>query len=130
MVEQEARRSAHLDRVFKALSDPTRRAMLARLKDGACNIGELGKPHRMSFAAAAKHVQKLEHANLVSRQRHGREQICTLNPNPLAEAQRWLDTYSAFWNERLDALEVALGQPVQPTSASTDSKSRGTHSND
>ena len=130
MVEQRAQRSAHLDRVFKALSDPTRRAMLARLKDGACNIGELGKPHRMSFAAAAKHVQKLEQANLVSRQRRGREQICTLNPNPLAEAQRWLDTYSAFWNERLDALEVALGQPAPPTSSPANSRTQGKSSND
>lgn len=106
MVEQ----SESLDATFKALADPTRRAMLARLKQGACSVGELGGPHQMSFAGAAKHVLKLEQANLVTRERRGRQQICSLNADPLADAQRWLDEYTQFWTARLDALEATLNE--------------------
>ena len=99
---------SRLDSIFGALADPTRRAMLGRLKQGPCSVGELGAPHDMSFAGAAKHVKRLEQAALVRRERRGRQQICHLNPEPLAQAQRWLDRYAAFWSERLDALETLL----------------------
>ena len=112
MVEYNLGPSTPLDDVFKALADPTRRAMLARLREGPCSVGELGEPHQMSFAGAAKHVQRLEQANLVRRERRGRQQICSLNPAPLADAQRWLEQYAVFWNERLDALAAVLSEPI------------------
>lgn len=104
MVDQ----SAALDTVFRALADPTRRAMLAALADGARTVGELGAPFEMSFAGASKHVKVLEQAGLLARERRGRAHLCRLRPAPLAEAHDWLDRYAAFWSDRLDALEEAL----------------------
>jgi len=102
------RRSASLDGVFHALSDPTRRAMLRSLTSGERHIGELAAPFRMSFAAASKHVRVLEEAGLVRRRREGRRHVCRIDPSPLAAAERWLRFYERFWNMRLDALEALL----------------------
>ena len=101
-----------LDRVFSALSDPTRRAMLASLKSGERGIAELAQPHDMSLAGASKHVKVLEAAGLVRVQRRGRTRICTLNADPMARAEAWLATYAHFWNSRLDDLEAALRKDV------------------
>lgn len=97
-----------LDATFRALADPTRRAMLARLALGDRSIGELAEPHAMSFAGAAKHVKVLEHAGLVARRRQGRSQICSLRAAPLAEADAWLAQWSRFWGDRLDRLEALI----------------------
>lgn len=105
MVEQ---RSATLDRVFRALADPTRRAMLRRLSSAARTVGELAEPFDMSFAAAAKHVKVLEEAGLLSRTIEGRTHHCRLEARALAEADRWIAYYQRFWTGRLDALETAL----------------------
>jgi DNA-binding transcriptional ArsR family regulator len=102
MVEQ------NLDRVFAALSDPTRRAMLRRLAAGERTIGELAEPFDMSFAAAAKHVKVLEEAGMLSRRIEGRSHHCRLEAGPLAQADRWLAYYQRFWSQRLDDLESAL----------------------
>jgi DNA-binding transcriptional ArsR family regulator len=104
-------RSASLDDVFHALSDPTRRAMLRRLTGGERHIGELAAPFRMSFAAASKHVRVLESAGLVRRRIEGRRHVCRIEPSPLAAAERWLRFYGRFWNKRLDALEALLKSP-------------------
>jgi len=105
MVEQSP---ATLDRVFGALSDPTRRAMLRRLASGARTVGELAEPFDMSFAAAAKHVKVLEQAGLLSRTIEGRTRRCRIVAGPLAAADRWLAFYERFWSLRLDDLERAL----------------------
>jgi DNA-binding transcriptional ArsR family regulator len=97
-----------LDMTFHALADPTRRGMLAALALGEKSIGELAAPHAMSFAGASKHVQVLERAGLVARRKSGRTQICTLRPEPLAEANQWLQQWASFWNVRLDELETLL----------------------
>jgi DNA-binding transcriptional ArsR family regulator len=97
-----------LDATFQALSDPTRRGMLASLALGEKSIGELGEPFAMSFAGAAKHVKVLESAGLVGRRRAGRKQICTLNAGPLAEAERWLRQWEKFWTVRLDRLQALV----------------------
>jgi DNA-binding transcriptional ArsR family regulator len=102
--------SLTLDRVFGALSDPTRRAMLRRLAGGARTIGELAEPFDMSFAAAAKHVKVLEQAGLLSRTIEGRSHRCRLAAGPLAAADRWLAYYERFWSLRLDGLERALSK--------------------
>jgi DNA-binding transcriptional ArsR family regulator len=98
----------HLDRVFHALSDATRRAMLARLVDGERSVGELAAPFEMSLAAASKHIKTLEGAGLVKREVRGRTHICTLEPAALADADAWLQRYAAFWDARLDALAALL----------------------
>jgi DNA-binding transcriptional ArsR family regulator len=97
-----------LDGVFHALADPTRRAMLRSLAGGERNIGELAAPHRMSFAAASKHVRVLEAAGLVRRRVEGRAHKLSIEPAPLAAADAWLRFYEAMWSERLDALETLL----------------------
>jgi len=97
-----------LDRVFHALADPTRRAMLRQLADGEYSVGELARPFDMSFAAAAKHVKVLEEAGLLSRTIEGRTHRCRIEAGPLAEADRWIAYYQRFWTARLDDLETAL----------------------
>ena len=104
MVEQHA----HLDAVFHALADPTRRAMLGQLAERELTIGELATPFSMSFAGASKHVRVLEHAGLVTRTIQGRTHLCRLQAARLAEANEWLRRYERFWNERLDTLESLL----------------------
>lgn len=108
MVEQQ---SEHLDSVFHALADPTRRAMLRSLTQGEHTVTELAEPFRMSLAAASKHVKTLERAGLVRRTVQGRTHVCRLDPGPLAEVQGWLRFYERFWNERLDALADLLSSP-------------------
>lgn len=100
--------TAPLDRVFHALADPSRRAMLAALETGERSVGELAAPLDMSFAGASKHVQVLEKAGLVARTVRGRTHAIRLEPEPLRRASEWLRQYEKFWSGRLDALEAAL----------------------
>jgi DNA-binding transcriptional ArsR family regulator len=108
-----------LDEIFRALADPTRRAMLASLREGERSVGELAAPHRISLAAASKHIKTLERAGLVKRTIIGRTHRCALDHAPLADADAWLRRYSAFWTERLDALESLL-RADDPPPPSTD----------
>jgi DNA-binding transcriptional ArsR family regulator len=105
-----------LDATFQALSDPTRRGMLASLALGERSIGELGEPFAMSFAGAAKHVKVLENAGLVERRKAGRKQICSLRAEPLAEAERWLKQWEKFWTVRLDRLQAIIESDKKETS--------------
>lgn len=98
MVEQ------HLDHVFHALSNPTRRAILGRLASGKTTVGDLSRPLPLSFAGVSKHLGVLERAGLVTREARGRERVCRLNPAALRDAQDWLEFHTRFWTERLDAL--------------------------
>jgi DNA-binding transcriptional ArsR family regulator len=98
----------HLDAVFHALSDPTRRAMLHRLTNGEHSVSDLATPFNMSLAGASKHIKVLEGAGLVRRRIAGRTHICQLEAARLAEAQQWLSTYEKFWTARLDGLEAIL----------------------
>jgi DNA-binding transcriptional ArsR family regulator len=97
-----------LDAVFHALADPTRRAMLRQLAGEPRSVGELAAPHRMSLAAASKHVKALERAGLVRRQVKGRTHVCHLAPQPLADADAWLAFYRRFWSEQFDALDALI----------------------
>ncbi|MEK1854324.1 MAG: metalloregulator ArsR/SmtB family transcription factor [Phyllobacterium sp.] len=98
----------HLDAVFHALSDPTRRAMLRRLTEGEHSVSDLATPFNMSLAGASKHIKVLESAGLVRRHVQGRTHMCQLEAARLAEAQEWLRTYERFWTSRLDDLEEIL----------------------
>jgi DNA-binding transcriptional ArsR family regulator len=105
MVEHQ---TSHLDTVFHALGDATRRQMLAHLASGERTVSQLAEPFAMSLAAASKHIKALEAAGLVKRDVRGRTHVCTLNPGPLANAHQWLAFYEIFWTSRLDALEALL----------------------
>ena len=113
MVERLSTRAAErrkLDRVYGAIADPTRRAMLGILAGGEVNVGMLAQRFPISFNGVSKHVKVLEQAGLVRRDVRGREHWLRLRPGPLREASRWLDHYRAFWENRLDALESFLGR--------------------
>jgi len=100
--------SMQLNTVFHALGDATRRGMLADLSLGEKSIGELARPFEMSFAGASKHVKVLEDAGLISRRKSGRTHFCSLRPEPLAEANRWLKQWEHFWTVRLDRLQSLI----------------------
>ncbi|PZN33450.1 MAG: transcriptional regulator [Proteobacteria bacterium] len=100
--------SPRLDAVFRALADPTRRAMLRRLAHGEHSIGELAQPFAMSLAGASKHVKVLEAAGLVRRTVQGRTHRCRLDGSRLAEAYHWLRDYEPFWADHPDAREGLL----------------------
>ncbi len=104
----------HLDRVFTALANPTRRGMLADLMLGERSIVELAAPHRMSLAGASKHVAVLAEAGLIDRYKVGRRHLCRVRPERLKDASDWLGQWQQFWTSRLDALERALKDDVAP----------------
>lgn len=93
-----------LSRVFRALGDPTRRALLARLQSHPARITDLASDFEMSLPAVGKHIRVLQGAGLISRTIKGREHICSLNAQPLASADAWLKSYAAFWSETLESL--------------------------
>jgi len=99
---------AGLDRTMIALSDPTRRAIIARLVEGEARVTEIAEPFDMSLNAVSKHVRILERAGLVGREVRGREHHISFNGAPLQAASDWIETYRNFWNQRLDALEAYL----------------------
>jgi len=82
--------------------------MLASLALGEKSVGELAAPFAMSFAGASKHVKVLEGAGLIARRKVGRMQMCSLNAEPLAEAEQWLRQWEKFWTVRLDRLQVLV----------------------
>ena len=102
-----------LDLTFAALADPTRRAMLASLATGERSVGDLAAPHAMSFAGAAKHVGVLERAGLIERRKAGRQQLCRLKADRLAEADQWLRQWESFWTASLDRLAAIIVENEQ-----------------
>jgi DNA-binding transcriptional ArsR family regulator len=96
--------TAALDFTFAALSDRTRRAILARLSQGESTVKSLAEPFDMSLPAVSKHLRVLESAGLLRRQIDGRIHRCRLNPEPMKTAAAWLDHYRAFWETQFDAL--------------------------
>src|ERR1700730_522022 len=99
----------HLDAIFAALSDPTRRAVLTRLSETPeLSVTMLAKPFAMSLPAVLKHLDVLEVAGLIRRRKSGRTVSCRLNAAPLQEAQRWLAHYQRFWATTLDPLARCL----------------------
>ncbi|QCI63074.1 ArsR/SmtB family transcription factor [Phreatobacter stygius] len=95
-----------LDRVFGALADPTRRAILARLATGEATVNELVAPFALSQPTISKHLKVLETAGLVSRGRSAQFRPVRLNAEPLAGAAEFLGEYRRFWEQSLDRLEA------------------------
>jgi len=93
-----------LDLVFGALSDPTRRAILARLSSGEATVGELAEPFDVSRPAISKHLDVLERAGMVHRVKDGRVNRCQFDGAPLGRAAEWVVSYRRYWEGQLDAL--------------------------
>ncbi len=100
--------NSELDKVFHALSDTTRRAILARLANGDALVTELAEPFDMSLPAVSKHLTVLERANLIQRHKDGRIRRCQLNAGPLETAAEWIKFYRQFWEAQLDSLAKYL----------------------
>lgn len=96
------------DDVFRAIADPTRRAILDRLRAGPANAGALAADFRSSRPAVSKHLRVLREARLVSGIRVGRERFYTVDPVPLQAAAGWLEGYRSFWQSSLDHLKRHL----------------------
>jgi DNA-binding transcriptional ArsR family regulator len=97
----------NLDVTFAALADPTRRGILSRLASGEATVTELAEPFTLSQPAISKHIKVLERAGLITRGRNAQKRPCRLEPEPLAQANEWLERYREVWEqsfERLDAL--------------------------
>jgi DNA-binding transcriptional ArsR family regulator len=99
-----------LSATFAALADPTRRAILARLALGEATVTQLAEPFDMSFPAVSKHLKVLERAGLVARGRDAQFRPRRLQPEPLRDIDRRLETYRAMWDERLDRLDAYLAK--------------------
>jgi DNA-binding transcriptional ArsR family regulator len=105
--------TSDLDRVFAALSDPTRRDLVRRLCISPATVSELAQPIDMSLNAVSKHLKVLEKAGLVRREVQGRVHHLYLNPAPLAAAESWVNQYRQFWDARLDSLEAWLTRDTE-----------------
>jgi|SRR5271166_2741791 len=103
-----------LDRVFFALSDPVRRAILERLGEEALLVSELAAPFDISLQAVSRHIQVLVRAGLVRQERTGRISRCSLVAGPIFAAAVWINRYSKYWQEQFDLLAAALVQTEQP----------------
>jgi DNA-binding transcriptional ArsR family regulator len=101
---------ALLDRVFFALSDPVRRAILLRLDDGALLVSELAAPFDISLQAVSRHIQVLVRAGLVRQERSGRISRCSLDAGPILTAALWLNRYSKYWQAQFDLLAASLSE--------------------
>jgi len=100
--------SPRLDRVFQALADPTRRAVVGRLCTGPATVSELARPFRMALPSFAQHLAVLEDCGLVRSRKAGRVRTYRLRPAPLAAAETWMTTRRALWERRLDQLDACL----------------------
>ena len=97
-----------IDRVFQALADPTRRAILERLSRGPVSMSELAQPFPMALPSFSQHLNVLEKCELVSSRKSGRVRTYQLTPEPLQGAQDWLETQRASWELRLNQLDCYL----------------------
>ena len=99
-----------LSATFAALSDPTRRAILARLALGEMSVSELAEPFAMSLPAVSKHLKVLERAGLIARGRSAQSRPCRLQPGALKGVDDWLENHRRLWEQRLDRLEDYLNE--------------------
>ena len=97
-----------LSAVFSALSDPTRRGMLAQLAHGESNVRALTERYSISQPAVSKHLRVLERAGLITRTKSGRESIIRIDPTPLDGVTNWIDHYTRHWQGQFDAVDTYL----------------------
>jgi len=105
--------SASLDRVFAALADPVRRAILRRLDGRDLLVSELAEPFDISLQAVSRHIQVLVRAGLVTQERTGRISRCRLDAGPIYQAAVWVNHYSKYWQAQFDTLAAWLDEIEQ-----------------
>ena len=98
--------SINLDRVFHALADPTRRAIVYRLSRGPASVSELARPFAMAMPSLLQHLQVLEGCRLIRTEKIGRVRLCEMRPSALGIAEAWLAEQRAIWEGRLDRMEA------------------------
>ena len=108
-----------LDRVFAALADPVRRAILRRLDGRDLLVSELAEPFAISLQAVSRHIQVLVRAGLVTQERTGRISRCRLDAGPIYQAAVWVNRYSKYWQAQFDTLaawldEIERSKPTSP----------------
>ena len=115
--------SEKLDATFAALSDPTRRAIVARLASGEATVLELAAPFEISLPAISRHLKVLEQAGLIERGRDAQKRPCRLRGEALGEVVQWAEHTKRAWQERFDRLDAYLEQmKAQPARDDADSK--------
>jgi DNA-binding transcriptional ArsR family regulator len=97
-----------LSNTFAALADPTRRAILARLKEGEATVNELAEPFPITVQAVSRHLRVLERAGLITRSRTAQLRPSRLRGEPLGDVAEWLETYRAFWMDSFNRLDERL----------------------
>src|SRR3954447_26003631 len=102
-----------LDDLFTALSDRTRRGIVARLSEGEATVKELAEPYAMSMQAVSQHIRVLERAGMLSQGRHRQTRPCRLEPAALDAALSWIEESRRTWSERMDRLESHLARLQQ-----------------
>jgi DNA-binding transcriptional ArsR family regulator len=102
--------SLQLDSIFAALSDPTRRDILARVARGELSVGELAQKYSVSFAAVSKHLKVMEHAKLIAKRKEGQKQYVSLAPEALMSADEYLEQYRQMWQGRMGKLENLINE--------------------
>ncbi|HYL99288.1 MAG TPA: metalloregulator ArsR/SmtB family transcription factor [Blastocatellia bacterium] len=105
------RPKANVDRVFNALGDPTRRAIVERLSQGPVSVSRLAAPLAITLAAVVQHLQILEESGLVHTEKVGRVRTCRIEPAGLSLAEQWIADRRSLWERRLDRLGALLSEP-------------------
>lgn len=100
-----------IDRIFHALGDPTRRALVERLREGPVSVSHLAEPLAITLAAVVQHIQVLEDCGLVKTEKVGRVRSCRLDPEGFAAAQAWIADCRGAWERKLDRLGALLAEP-------------------
>lgn len=103
-----ANHDPNLSLIFQALSDPTRRAMLARLGQGAAPVSELARPTGLALPTVMRHLQVLEDAALIFTEKTGRTRLCSARPDTFEATMDWMQKQRALWEARTDRLEALL----------------------
>ncbi|MGH9345895.1 MAG: ArsR/SmtB family transcription factor [Vicinamibacterales bacterium] len=114
-----------LSMTFAALADPTRRAILARLRADECSVTELAEPFDMSLPAVSKHLRVLERAGLIARRRDAQWRRCHLEAGPLKAVADWTERYRDIWEARLDRLDTYLQHMTAKEAKSHGRQQRG-----
>ena len=105
------RKKPGVDRVFHALGDPTRRAILEKLSEGPISVSRLAEPLGITLAAVVQHLQLLEECGLVQTEKVGRVRTCRIEPAGLSVAAQWIGDRRSMWERRLDRLGDLLAKP-------------------
>jgi DNA-binding transcriptional ArsR family regulator len=103
--------TVNVDRVFHALGDPTRRAIVEKLSEGPVSVSKLAKPLRITLAAVVQHLQVLEKSGLVHTEKVGRVRTCRMETRGLSVAERWIEDRRSLWERRFERLGKLLDEP-------------------